>query len=1225
MNKVSGKIVVRESGIGIPDLLVVFYDVDPHTKPEEVISNLVSGSVTASASNNTPGVLGDRLGSVLTGVNGAFELSDEDDAFRVRNAQEARPDLLLLVLAPEENRQSLEARVLYAATTDIRQNAGRTEQFMVRLEAAQLEKAGIALPTTAPEEVEAAPSLVARLTAVEVRDEEIAAGIIGIAKTRVEVSRSRFKGFRAAFKPALQKTLSRVPAALRDPARLVAPGESVFQKSADVARRNINQIVNSDDPRKRAPVRGFLTLTTAERDELRAAAGSDGSVPANALERVLARNQTTGTRTTFLQREDPLHVCRDAVTGEGNCVDLLSDDSQNQPDGEPEPALPSNGNVTGAGVDTIVADDIPHYLARLMDTMTSPEEQVLTGLTPRATQETVLENIKSLSFKTSPADVPAFHDFYSLQIAFEHVWQEAIDEGLLDLAEDAYQTIVELGGDPDADQDGESDPLRKLMVEGHVVARAHGISVRDHRRRPVHDHRTSSSGSVRDHRTSSGGTVRDHRTSSGDVVRDHRSRGGSSSDDDFDPAEHLPEVLQALEQRLKEEYAFTVYAANRKERSVNFAVLVTYRRLWTPLAYQAGRLVKSIPLAPKQMQKVVITRKLSKKRSQKEVEQNLTNVRAETSETSRAEQEIVRRASVKTNFSVTAQESMDVEVGPESSVTAAFSREANKSSDDTKKSFHEAVFKAAQEFKHEHTTEINVEETEDFESVETTEISNPNDEIAVTFLFYELQRRYRVTETIHRVQPVVLVAQEVPEPQEIDEDWILTYDWILRRVLLDDSFLPALNYLRESIVGDEIALEVMRHNIEQQREIVDKLQEELVAARQRANLQRALLERAIYQSAGATGDDGNGGGLFGVVSDVVDVATDAASAVVGGAADFLFGGSDATAGQTRLDAMENAAQRSADEARDLLFRLEREVTALNALTESYSKALSAHLNQRTQIARLQVHLKQNLLYYMQAIWSHEPADQRFFRLHEVPVPTFRVNRRSFKVDFASPQATALAPVHQSLPRFGGRQAAVYPFEVKTEIDPEMEFMPLSQAADLDNLLGFKGNYMIFPLQESNVLTDYMMDPYVDRAFGQIVDPADPNNWTLEEFSQYVCCLKDVLTAQEFASVRTQLAEQYGRLLAAPRRTDDILVIPTDSVFIEALPAAHSLIEDFKAQHRAIDVKKVQAEVRKMELENIRLTARLLAGEREDPDIESVKQVFLNNTDMETTVDVGGDT
>jgi hypothetical protein len=221
-----------------------------------------------------------------------------------------------------------------------------------------------------------------------------------------------------------------------------------------------------------------------------------------------------------------------------------------------------------------------------------------------------------------------------------------------------------------------------------------------------------------------------------------------------------------------------------------------------------------------QTQKISVTRKVHKKRFRKEVENNLRSWREESAQTTKAEQEIIRRASAKTNFSVTAQESVSAEVpgmgGGSSSVTTSFGREASKSSDDVKKSFHEAVFKAAQEYKTERTTEVTTEETEDFETVETTEITNPNDEIAVTFLFYELQRRYGVTEAIHKLTPVVLVAQEMPRPQDIDGDWLLAQDWILRRVILDDSFLPAFDYLMENVAGDDVSLSQMKIALDRQ-------------------------------------------------------------------------------------------------------------------------------------------------------------------------------------------------------------------------------------------------------------------------------------------------------------------------------------------------------------------------------------------------------------------------
>jgi len=71
---------------------------------------------------------------------------------------------------------------------------------------------------------------------------------------------------------------------------------------------------------------------------------------------------------------------------------------------------------------------------------------------------------------------------------------------------------------------------------------------------------------------------------------------------------------------------------------------------------------------------------------------------------------------------------------------------------------------------------------------------------------------------------------------------------------------------------------------------------------------------------------------------------------------------------------------------------------------------------------------------------------------------------------------------------------------------------------------------------------------------------------------------------------------------AAARLDEIIV-PTGELFVEALPGRHPLLEDFKLRHRAEDVRRARSETRRVELENLRLAARLLAGELEDPDVE----------------------
>jgi hypothetical protein len=137
--------------------------------------------------------------------------------------------------------------------------------------------------------------------------------------------------------------------------------------------------------------------------------------------------------------------------------------------------------------------------------------------------------------------------------------------------------------------------------------------------------------------------------------------------------------------------------------------------------------------------------------------------------------------------------------------------------------------------------------------------------------------------------------------------------------------------------------------------------------------------------------------------------------------------------------MQDRADEAANKIRDLMFRLEREVTALNALTETYTKALREHNNHLAEITRLRVHVKDNIMYYMQAIWVHEPPDQRFFRLHNTPVADLTHTIRGFRVNFDHPLATPMAPPHQSLPRFGGRDAKVYPVESVTKFDTQITY------------------------------------------------------------------------------------------------------------------------------------------------------------------------------------------
>src|SRR5262249_50823734 len=178
--------------------------------------------------------------------------------------------------------------------------------------------------------------------------------------------------------------------------------------------------------------------TDDEAAQLKAQADADGNVSGEAVTEI-SRANGTSEQTTYVQAFDRLPLCRAPTPGLKCAGSVLNPPSPETP--LPPPPQDTDDNP-------ISMDDIPRFLGRLVEPMTAPEEDLVVGLMPVATRDAVQKNIKSLSFDPSPADATAFHDFSNLQIAFDYVWQEAIDQGVLDLAQNAYETIVGLGGDP---------------------------------------------------------------------------------------------------------------------------------------------------------------------------------------------------------------------------------------------------------------------------------------------------------------------------------------------------------------------------------------------------------------------------------------------------------------------------------------------------------------------------------------------------------------------------------------------------------------------------------------------------------------------------------------------------------------------------------------------------------------------------------------------------------
>jgi hypothetical protein len=643
--------------------------------------------------------------------------------------------------------------------------------------------------------------------------------------------------------------------------------------------------------------------------------------------------------------------------------------------------------------------------------------------------------------------------------------------------------------------------------------------------------------------------------------------------------------ITALEDILKEKYRFDVFSP----ASINFGLVLNYRQRWEPQSYQVGNLISSIPLAPQETRRYTTKTVVKRSRSAKEINDSLRSGKDDASTTSRTDAEIVDRAKNQTNFQTNASGSYGNDNLYKISAALQQNRDQAVESAQTKHEFHEAVVKASQEYRNEHRTEIATEESREDESTSYQEIRNPNDELTVTYLFYELQRRFLVDEALHKVTPVILVANEVPGPEQIDQGWILRHDWIIKRAILDDSFLPALEYLSANYTAENIELQVLWLAVEQQKRVVDRIARQVEVAKQGLDAATLGLERAQSQDlAGLTSAEQRA--FIKSFFDPLNISQ-------------VGQGGDGNSDRARLDFAKDALNRAQTSVNQLVGDLRGESTALQVAVDKYTAAAKTHFGMLADIERLRIHVKDNIIYYMQAIWTYEPPDQRYFRLYNLDVPTFEPD-----VPVTVSLSTGLAQFDKVRP---GLDVSLPPPRAGDQL------VKLYEIADLDNLLGFKGNYMIFPMTDFNYMTWFLIHKYihVDDATG--VTAQDPDEASSLSIAMLQRMMASIIDATSFAQNKDAFEDLMCQLLS--RRSPEMMIVPSDSLYIEALPGTHPLLEDFKLIHRAIDVKRAQAEARKAELENLRLAARLSRGDLGDPDVD---RVVVVGEGQGVTVDAG---
>ena len=261
----------------------------------------------------------------------------------------------------------------------------------------------------------------------------------------------------------------------------------------------------------------------------------------------------------------------------------------------------------------------------------------------------------------------------------------------------------------------------------------------------------------------------------------------------FERIEAKPDERELLfGEKLPPAYSFTPFQPG----SINFGFQTIYRQTWTPLGTQAGEVVRTLPLGPRQTEKIGIKVMRTQKANRMSETARSIETSSESSSTAKDSSEVVADASSKFNWNVNANVSGPIGEMVTGSITGNMGGELASSSRDTKTFLNETMDKTASKLRSDTKLVITTEREDVSERSQYSEIVNPNDEIAVTYIYSRLQRQYEIQSYLAEVAAVVYVAEPIPAPKDITPDWIRRYDWVIADALLDESFRGDLEVVR---------------------------------------------------------------------------------------------------------------------------------------------------------------------------------------------------------------------------------------------------------------------------------------------------------------------------------------------------------------------------------------------------------------------------------------------
>src|SRR5262249_31837031 len=154
-----------------------------------------------------------------------------------------------------------------------------------------------------------------------------------------------------------------------------------------------------------------------------------------------------------------------------------------------------------------------------------------------------------------------------------------------------------------------------------------------------------------------------------------------------------------------------------------------------------------------------------------------------------------------------------------------------------------------------------------------------------------------------------------------NDDWVRRHDWVIKRFLPDDSFRPALDYLATRERGDKIVLDELKKHMEALRQNVEDLKQQVLAAQGETLLSYQAIEGIARSKADLENREDFFWNLYNNFRQKVENSPESKDAL-----------------KILDESAREGYERAVREERDLRARLEREITALQVATDTYTKA-----------------------------------------------------------------------------------------------------------------------------------------------------------------------------------------------------------------------------------------------------------------------------------------------